>query len=134
MDSLNYLLEHSDYLVLSAALTDETTHVLNKSNLTFLKSSAVIINVGRGGLVEEEALIECLMNARIHGAALDCFNEEPLPPDSPFWDLPNVLISPHNAFQVPEIKIRAVRFSLSNCNKFILEEELSCIVNKADGY
>jgi D-2-hydroxyacid dehydrogenase (NADP+) len=86
-----------DFLVLLAALTSETRGLVGKTVLEAMKPDALLINVGRGGLVDEPALIDALQRGVIGGAGLDVFAEEPLPPVSPLWGMPNVLVSPHNA-------------------------------------
>lgn len=99
-----------------------------------MKKSAVLINIGRGDIVDEEALIDALQSQHIRGAALDAFSVEPLPPDSPLWSLPNVLISPHNAFYLPNIRLKAVHIFLENCRSFMRGEALKNVVDKVNGY
>ncbi|MDQ0188972.1 D-2-hydroxyacid dehydrogenase [Alicyclobacillus cycloheptanicus] len=84
-----------DYLVLTLPLTDQTRHVVNESVLWAMKPEAVIVNVGRGALMDESALIAALQQARLGGAVLDVFEQEPLPAESPLWRLPNVYVTPH---------------------------------------
>jgi phosphoglycerate dehydrogenase-like enzyme len=91
------LLPELDYVVLLMALTPQTRGVFDARLLGKMKPTAYLINVGRGGLTDEKALIEVLRNKRIAGAGIDAFVKEPLPPDSPFWDLKNVIVTPHNA-------------------------------------
>jgi glyoxylate/hydroxypyruvate reductase A len=87
----------ADAVVLCAPHTDETTNILSAEMINLLKSNAVVVNIGRGQLVDEEALTDALVHRRIRGAALDVFRTEPLPADSPLWDLDNVIINPHSA-------------------------------------
>lgn len=94
-DSLDELIEAADYLVLCAPLTDETRGLIDARRLALLRPEAVLINVGRAAVVDQDALVETLRAGRIGGAALDVFAQEPLPPDSPFWTLPNTVVSPH---------------------------------------
>lgn len=90
------LLPRADFLVLAAPHTDDTEHLIGERQLAALPQGSVIINVGRGALIDEPALIRALQTGRLGGAYLDVFAEEPLPQDSPLWTLPNVLVSPHS--------------------------------------
>src|SRR5438477_9488522 len=84
-----------DYLVLLSPLSEETRGLVNAQVFAAMKPGAFLVNLARGGVVDEVALLEALKNNQIGGAALDVFAKEPLPQDSPFWDLPNVLVTPH---------------------------------------
>lgn len=94
---LHSMLAETDALVLSVPLTAETELLIDRAALNALKSEALFVNISRGRVVDEQALIECLVDGKIAFAALDVFAIEPLPAESPLWDLPNVLISPHSA-------------------------------------
>jgi phosphoglycerate dehydrogenase-like enzyme len=94
---LERLLPQADFVVLTCPLTPETTDLINARTLALMKPSAYLINVARGGCVDEAALLNALGAGRIAGAAIDAFKTEPLPADSPFWDFENVLITPHTA-------------------------------------
>ena len=96
-DGLDDLLRQAEYLVLCTPHTDETTKLIGTRELALLPQGAVLINIARGAVVDEPALIDALQSGRLGGAALDVFEEEPLPEDSPLWDMPNVLVSPHSA-------------------------------------
>ncbi|HWE64448.1 MAG TPA: D-2-hydroxyacid dehydrogenase, partial [Chloroflexota bacterium] len=96
-DRLDEVLPRTDFLVLCCPHTPETEGLIGTARLALLKPEAVLINVARGAIVDEPALIEALRAGRLYGAALDVFADEPLPADSPLWDLPNVLICPHSA-------------------------------------
>ena len=96
-DGLARLLTESDYVVVAAALTGETKALLGAEQIALMKPSAWVINIARGGLIDEPALIRALQNGKIAGACLDVFAQEPLPSDSPLWDMPNVHIAPHNS-------------------------------------
>jgi phosphoglycerate dehydrogenase-like enzyme len=96
-DRLRDLLPTADYLVLTLPHTDETEAFIGDGELAALPDGAVLINIGRGALVDEEALVDALRSGRLGGAFLDVFAEEPLPPESPLWDLPDVVVSPHSA-------------------------------------
>lgn len=128
-------MERSDFLVVALALTKDTRHFINADSFAHAKDGQVFINVGRGAVVDEEALIEALGNGgRLTGAALDVFTVEPLPKESPFWSLDNVLISPHNADQTFDFKHRSVRFFTENCKRFLNGEELLNRVDWKAGY
>ncbi len=117
-ETLDELLTRSDYVVLCAELNDATYHVINKSSFTKMKSTAFLINMGRGSLVDEPALIEALKNGAIAGAGLDTFEKEPLPEASPLWDLPNVLITPHTTPALPDKQERAMSYLYQNIDAY----------------
>ena len=96
-DGLDDLLRESDYVVLTCPLTDETAGLINARTIGLMKEGAFLVNVARGGCVVDEDLIPALQSGQVAGAALDHFHEEPLGPDSPYWDLDNVIVTPHNA-------------------------------------
>ncbi|MEZ4493748.1 MAG: D-2-hydroxyacid dehydrogenase [Dehalococcoidia bacterium] len=96
-DALDTVLPRTDWLALAAPLTLATEHMIDDRRLTLLPPTACLLNVGRGSLVDESALIRSLSSGRLAGAYLDVFEEEPLPPDSPLWNFPNVIITPHNS-------------------------------------
>jgi D-2-hydroxyacid dehydrogenase (NADP+) len=91
------LLPRADWIVIACPLTKETQNLVNADAFKRLRKGARLINIARGEVVDEEALIEALRSGRLAGAALDAHTQEPLPADSPLWDLPNVIVSPHNA-------------------------------------
>jgi len=113
-----------DYVVLAAPDTPETRNLLSRSRLAMLPARAVVINVGRGSLIDEAALIERLADGGIRGAALDVVAQEPLSADSPLWDLPNVIISPHSASTVAQENDRLVDLFVENLRRFIHGREL----------
>lgn len=96
LSEIDCVLPEVDVVVLTVALTEETRHLMNAERLKLLKSSTVIVNIARGGIMDTNALIDCLPN--LGGAVLDVFEEEPLDEKSPLWDMKNVLITPHNSF------------------------------------
>ncbi|HKJ03783.1 MAG TPA: D-2-hydroxyacid dehydrogenase [Longimicrobiales bacterium] len=96
-DALRDLLPRADFLVLAAPHTDETEGMIGAGELAALPRGAVVVNIGRGALVDEAALVAALESGQVGGAYLDVFETEPLPPESPLWDMPNVLVSPHSA-------------------------------------
>ncbi len=97
LEHLHDALKLADYIVLIAPLTEKTYHMLGSKEFQCMKKSAVFINISRGDTVDEEALINALENGWIKGAGLDVFHEEPLPPESKLWTLPNVILTPHNS-------------------------------------
>lgn len=128
------LLARSDYVVITAPLTAETRGLIGAPELAAMKPTAVLINVGRGPVVDESALIQALETGRIRGAALDVFDQEPLPAGHPFYRLENVLLSPHCADHTPDWIDQAMRFFLENYTRFHKGEPLRNVVNKKLGY
>jgi phosphoglycerate dehydrogenase-like enzyme len=128
------LLAQSDYVVLSTPLTPETRGIIGAAELHAMKFEAVLINLGRGPLVDEAALLAALRERRIGGAALDVFNEEPLPAGHPFYTLDNVLLSPHSADHTPDWKERTMRLFLENFDRYRKGEPLRNVVDKPRGY
>ncbi len=117
-DSLDTMLGRCDYVVLCAELNDATYHIINRDSLKKMKPSAFLINLGRGSLVDEPALIDALVNRIIAGAGLDTFEKEPLPESSPLWSLPNVLITPHTTPGLPDRDERALSYLYQNINAY----------------
>jgi phosphoglycerate dehydrogenase-like enzyme len=128
------VLPRADYVLLCTPVTPETTGIINAERLRRMKPDAYLINVGRGPLVDEAALLQALKERRIAGAALDVFNEEPLPSDSPFWSLDNLLITPHTAAVTDRLWERHYRLIAENMKRFIAGERLLNEVDKGRGY
>lgn len=134
-EGLKTLLAESDFVVIAAALTGESRALIGADALAQMKPSAWLINIARGGLVDEPALIEALQAGAIAGACLDVFAREPLPPDSPLWDLPNVHIAPHaSSGGGAEIEARLRAIFLDNLGRFERGEPLENVVDKEQGY
>jgi phosphoglycerate dehydrogenase-like enzyme len=131
---LDEMLAKSDYVVLSPPLTPETRGMIGREQLAKMKSSAHLINVGRGPLIDEAALIEALRDHKIGGAALDVFDQEPLPADSPLWDLENLLITPHAAGMAGNLWQRHYDLFSENLRRFLKGEPLLGLVDKQRGY
>ena len=112
------LLERVDHLVLALPLTEETHHLIDESALAKMKPDAILVNVGRGGLVDEAALVDALSRGRLGGAGLDVFDVEPLPEESPLWDLPNVIVTPHSSGTSPGNFFRATDLFLENLRRY----------------
>jgi len=124
----------ADYVVLSLPLTSETRNLMAADRIARLKPASVLINVSRGAVVDETALVHALRNRKIRGAALDVFQTEPLPPDHPLWTLENVLISPHTADHTSDSHERAMRFFIENWHRYEHGQTLENVVDKAAGY
>ena len=133
-EQLPWLLRESDYVALCAALTPRTRHLMGEAQFGLMKPTAYVINIGRGGLIDEEALIEALRAGEIAGAGLDVFEQEPLPAESPLWDMPNVMITPHNAGSSPRSHERLIELSSENLRRYVAGEELLNVVDKGEGY
>jgi phosphoglycerate dehydrogenase-like enzyme len=133
-DQLTEMLGLSDYILAATPLTPETQGMLGYNEFHFMKSNAVLINVGRGAVVVEQALISALNQAIIRGAALDVFETEPLPSDHPFYRMPNVLLSPHCADHTTGWMELAVRQFIENFERFRNGQPLDFIVDKQAGY
>ncbi|MEX0912669.1 MAG: D-2-hydroxyacid dehydrogenase [Gemmatimonadota bacterium] len=131
---LQRVLGESDYLVVSLPLTPETKGLLHRERIALLRKEAVVINVGRGELLDETALTEALAAGHLRGAGLDVFAEEPLPPDSPLWRLPNVLITPHVSPTTHRFWRREVDLILENLERYEAGETLLNTVDKTAGY
>lgn len=133
-DALPWLLAESDYAALCSALTPATRHLIGEEELSRMKPTAYITNIGRGGLIDEPALIAALQAARIAGAGLDVFATEPLPADSPLWDMPNVLITPHTSGSSPRSHDRLMELFCENVRRYLAGERLLNVVDKKAGY
>jgi phosphoglycerate dehydrogenase-like enzyme len=132
--SLKKLLAVSDYVLVALPLTSETRGMLGDAEIASMKSSSVLINVGRGPVIDESSLIRALSSGAIRGAALDVFTVEPVPAGHPFWTLPNVLLSPHTADRVEGFLIPAVESFMENLKRFLSGLPLSNVVDKNAGY
>jgi phosphoglycerate dehydrogenase-like enzyme len=134
LDQLDTLCRESDYLVIAAPKTPETIGLVDERRLRLMKKGAVLINLGRGPIVDEPALIQALQEGWIKGAALDVFNVEPLPADHPFWKMPNVLISPHCADHTTTWLHEAMELFLDNFSRWERGEPLRNLADKRHGY
>lgn len=131
---LHDMLARCDYLVVSAPLTPETRHMISTPEFAVMKPTSVLINIGRGPVVDQAALIRVLSENTIRGAALDVFEQEPLPADNPLYGLPNVLLSPHSTDHTRDWLDLAMRFFLAQYERFRKGEPLQNVVNKHLGY
>ncbi len=133
-EDLDRLLRESDYLAVTVPLTSDTYHMIGEEELKLMKPSAYIINIARGGVVDNKALIKALEEGWIAGAGLDVFEEEPLPKDSEFWRLENVVITPHVAGATPHYNERAVKIFCRNLQRYLEGKPLVNAVDKKAGY
>lgn len=132
---LSLLLSRSDFVVLAAALTDHTRTLINASRLAQMKPSAYLLNIARGAMVDEPALIHALRQGHLGGACLDVFAQEPLPPDSPLWDMPHVFVAPHSSSGwTAGLQERQKQLFLDNLARFAKGEPLHGMVDIAQGY
>jgi phosphoglycerate dehydrogenase-like enzyme len=133
-EGLARLLRESDYLVVTAPDTAETRGLLSAERLAAMKPGAVLINVSRGSIVDEDALAEALAGGRLRGAGLDVFRTEPLPPDSPLWRLPNALILPHVSAVTDRFWEREAALVVENLRRYLDGRPLLNLVDKRSGY
>ena len=131
---LDQFLGRADYVVLAAPVTPSTTSLMNAARLGRMKPEACLINVGRGPLVEEAALADALRQRRLGGAALDVFPKEPLPADSPLWEVENLLITPHTAALTDQLWPRHYALIRENLRRYLAHEPLLGMVDKGKGY
>jgi len=133
-DGLIDLLEQSDWAVITVAMTPETTGLIGEEQLKAMKKTAYIINIARGPVIQENCLVRALEEGWIAGAGLDVFEEEPLPEDSPLWDMKNVVITPHYAGATPYYINRLVDIFTENLRRFQAGEPMINVVDKQLGY
>ena len=129
--ALEDVLKQSDFVVVAAPLLPETTRLINAQRLAWMKPEAYLINVGRGPQVDDAALVEALDAGRIAGAALDVFEREPLPADSPLWTAKNLLITPHVGAATPQFSPRALRVAADELRRYMNGEPLHNVVQAA---
>ncbi|MDD5190018.1 MAG: D-2-hydroxyacid dehydrogenase [Dehalococcoidales bacterium] len=131
---LNKLLTQSDFVVITLPLTDETRNLFSDGQFRLMKESAYIINIGRGPIIDEPALIRALNENQIAGAGLDVFSQEPLPASSPLWDMPNVIMTPHVSGGQEDYEKEANKIFCENLKRFLAGKRLMNVVNKKTGY
>lgn len=124
----------ADYVVLAAPLTKATTGLVGRRVLSSMKPTARLINLGRGGLVDEDALLDALSTKQVAGAALDVYWQEPLPATHPLWDLPNVIVSPHMSGDVFDTHQRFVGSFLDNLHRWLAKAPLRHVIDKSLGF
>ena len=128
------LLGQADFVVLTVPYTNETHHMITSTEFAFMKPGSFIINIGRGGTIDETALLTALNDGHLAGAGLDVFEEEPLPEDSPFWSHEKVLITGHYSGSTPEYDKRGFEIFLDNLSRYRDNQELRNVVDKTRGY
>jgi phosphoglycerate dehydrogenase-like enzyme len=133
-DRLLEVLPLADFVVLTIPLTPETRHLIGEPQLRAMKPTAYLFNIGRGGTIDEVALIRGLREGWIAGAGLDVFAKEPLPADSPLWRMENVLITAHYAGATPHYNERAMAIFLDNLRRYRAGAPLRNVVDKSLGY
>jgi phosphoglycerate dehydrogenase-like enzyme len=133
-EALQEMLAECDYVVVALPLTAATRHFIGEPELRAMKPSAYLVNIARGGLIDEAALVRALREGWIGGAGLDVFDEEPLPPDNPLWELDNALLSPHVAGFTPHYDRRAVDLFACNLSRYLSGQPLLNQVDKKKGY
>jgi phosphoglycerate dehydrogenase-like enzyme len=131
---MQQMLAKSDYVVLSPPVTPATKGMIGRDQLAAMKPNGYLINVGRGPLMDEAALVEALRERKIAGAALDVFDQEPLPPESPLWDLDNLLITPHTGGMTEKMWERHYAVFAENLRRFLAGQPLLALVDKHAGY
>ncbi len=131
---LHRLLEISDYIVLCLPLTSETRGMLGRAELAAMKRSAYVVNVARGDIVDQPALIQALKDGTIAGAALDVTSPEPLPAESELWSLSNVILTPHMSGNVEGYGHKASRVFIANLRRYVSGERLEHLANPELGY
>jgi phosphoglycerate dehydrogenase-like enzyme len=113
------MFKECDFVVICAPLTPETYHLISTAEFEAMKPESYLIDVSRGGVVDHEALLIALNEGKLRGVFLDVFPEEPLPPESPLWQMPNVIITPHIAGNSPMYNERAVKLFSENLHRYL---------------
>lgn len=131
---INQVIGKCDFVVLAAPGTEETYHLVNEEVFNLMKDGTYLVNIARGNIIDEKALENHLESGKIKKAALDVFEVEPLPEDSPLWEMDNVLISPHNSWASEMTSKRRYEIAYQNMKKYINNEELVNIVDLDKGY
>jgi len=134
IDKMNQLISQCDFFVIATPYTEETHHLVDQEVFSNMKDGTYIINIARGSIIDEEALVENLRSGKIRKAALDVFETEPLPNDSPLWDMENVIISPHNSWASEMYKRRRFEIAYQNMKRYINNEELINVIDLMKGY
>jgi phosphoglycerate dehydrogenase-like enzyme len=133
-DGIRALLGECDYVVVAVPLTEESRHLIGEAELAAMKRNAVIVNIARGAVIDQQALIRAVKNGVIGGAALDVTDPEPLPPDSELWRLDNVMITPHISGGTPKYMDRAIELFCDNLRRYLAGEPLRNVVDPSRGY
>jgi phosphoglycerate dehydrogenase-like enzyme len=134
LDQLDELLRASDVVVVAAPLTEQTAGMIGAEQLQQMPEGAWLINIARGRLIDELALRRALESGWIAGAVLDVFNDEPLPPDSPLYGTPNLIITPHTSWSSDRVVERSIALFIENLRRFAAGEPLENVVDLEAGY
>ena len=134
MDQLPRLLEQSDVVLISCPSTKETQHLLDREKLSLMKPTAILVNIARGGIADETALADALRAGRLAGAGLDVCETEPLPADSPLWDVPNLVLTPHCAGLSSHRTRRVTDLFCENLRRYTNGETLLNVIDPVKGY
>jgi phosphoglycerate dehydrogenase-like enzyme len=134
LDRLHEMLEQADFVSICCPLTPETEGMMSSAEFRVMKPTAFLINIARGKIVHQPALIEALRAGELAGAGLDVTNPEPLPKESPLWEMDNVIITPHHAGQSPKAPRRVFELFCENLKRFVAGEPLINVVDKTRGY
>jgi phosphoglycerate dehydrogenase-like enzyme len=129
-DALDSLLPHADFVILTVPHTPETEGFMNRARFQRMRRSAFFINIGRGKTTRLDDLVAALRASEIAGAALDVYEEEPLPAEHPLWTTPNVLLTPHTAGFGPYLDERRFEILLDNARRFVAGQPLRNVVDK----
>jgi phosphoglycerate dehydrogenase-like enzyme len=130
----NECVARADYVVVAAALTPETKGMVNNASFAAMRPDAAVINIARGAVIDEPALLDALRSGKVRAAYLDVVAKEPLPPDSPIWSLPNVVVTPHNSHDSQNMLDHMAGVFVDNFGRFSKGEPLQNVVNKRTGY
>jgi phosphoglycerate dehydrogenase-like enzyme len=133
-DRLHEFLGQSDFVVVTAPRTPETVGMLGEAEFRAMKRTAYYVCFSRGGIADDAALLKALQEGWIAGAGLDAHSIEPLPPDSPFWDAPNTLITPHNGASTPFTRQRGIDIFVENLRRYVDGREMVNLIDKSRGY
>ena len=134
MEEMDEVLKQSDYVVLALPNTPKTNGLITEEKLRLMKPAAFLVNIGRGVLIDQEALIKALSEGWIAGAGLDVTEPEPLPEDSPLWELPNVILTPHTSGSSPSNDERRFQIFYHNLAAYLGEQPLNNLVDFKEGY
>lgn len=134
IDKINDVVPQCDFLVVATPYTDKTHHLINESVFSSMKDGTYLVNIARGSIIDENALIHNLKSGKVKKAALDVFEVEPLPEDSPLWEMDNVIISPHNSWASEMYARRRYEIAHKNMKRYINNEEMVNVVNLKTGY
>ncbi len=133
-DQLHQVLPEVDALVLACPLTEQTRGLIGPAELALMRQGSVLVNISRGAVVDEEALVSALRAGHLRGACLDVFATEPLPADSPLWDMPNVIVSPHSAATVAAENALLTDLFIDNLQRWLAGRPLRNTYDRVAGY